>query len=147
MGSDFYSLELIELGFKGLLLNRLLAYIVNAETMEKFKSFIVLNKLTGENDTNNVLVHKFVIKVQNENSFESYNQFLTQYQGVETHQHKYVLLEKLFAQYTKPLTLKKVAVIFDNNPDELESLYQRVLNHRGKYNPDEILTLLELTDW
>lgn len=145
MGSNFYSLELIELGFKGLLLNRLLAYIVDAETMEKFKAFITLNKLDGENDTNLVLVHKFVIKIQNENSFVNYNQFLTQYRAAETGQHKNLLLAKLFVQYASPLTLKKVAVIFDNNSDNLELLYNRVVNYRGKHKPDEILTLLEMT--
>ncbi|WP_090739351.1 hypothetical protein [Paenibacillus sp. Mc5Re-14] len=133
------SVELIEMGFKGLLLKRLMTCIVDYATLQEFHNFIILRE--EELMTKVLLVHEFISHMQNKNSFDSGIIFITQYEEAETQEEKEFLICKLM-NTENPLVLKKVSTLFSDNMDKLPALYDRVVRYRKMYKPDEIVALL-----
>lgn len=141
MGNELCGLsgELIEMGFKGLLLKRLMPYIVDHATLQEFYNFIILRE--EEKLTKVLLVHEFISHMQNKNSFDSATTFINQYAEAKTQEEKVFLICKLMNTEC-PQELKKVSTIFDENLDKLSVLYERIVKYRKMYKPDEIITLL-----
>lgn len=136
--------ELSEMGFKGALLRRLLDCIVDADTMQEFDNFIMLNELNeGPKMTKVLLVHRFVSHMQDKHSFSDSDDFITQFEAAETQEEKETLISKLLALKASPLMLKKVAEQLTDNPSKLPLLYDKVVKYRKVYKPDEIATLLD----
>lgn len=132
------------MGFKGALLRRLLDCIVDADTMQEFNNFIMLNELNeGPKMTKVLLVHRFVSHMQDKHSFNDSDEFITQFEAAETQEEKETLISKLLALKASPLMLKKVAEQLTANPSKLPLLYDKVVKYRKVYKPDEIATLLD----
>ncbi|MGG4105222.1 hypothetical protein AAXB25_14995 [Paenibacillus lautus] len=140
-GSCEFTEELLGMGFKGTQITRLLDWIVDADTMQELRNFIILNEDVKK--TKVLLVHQFVSHMQDKYSFVDSTEFVTKYETAESHEEKEVLVSRLLVGKASSLMLKKVVEQFNNNPSKLSLFYDKVVRYRKMYKPNEIMTLLD----
>lgn len=140
MNSDVQQ-ELLEMGFKGLLLHKLLNIIVDGDSLQDFYNFILLK---GEGMSKVMLVHNYSEHIDNKRTYASYQEFVDDYDKAVTKQEKLSTIEKLILGKVSSEKLNKVVMVFEIHRErDFKKLFQKMERYRKEYNIFEIITLLE----
>ncbi|MFC5403923.1 hypothetical protein [Cohnella soli] len=135
--------ELSAMGFKGLLLHKLLAYIVDGESLQAFYNFIIMKEEEEGRMTKVLLVHKFSEHMQDRLTFKDFNDFLSEFNNSADESEQEKIIQKLVVRKADNDMLNKVAKLFVCNPLRVEIIYNMIVEYRRMYKPDEIIMLLE----
>ncbi|SCW57451.1 hypothetical protein SAMN04487970_1016101 [Paenibacillus tianmuensis] len=131
---------LIEMGFNGKLLIQLIQYITDNETMQDFYNFIILK---GDGMTKVLLVHNFIIHMQDKHSFQTCKQFEDAYLSAHGTNDKRFVIERLLALKASISQLNKIQTIMEKKNISLPMFYALIVKYRKMYSVSEIITLLE----
>ncbi|SMG52195.1 hypothetical protein [Paenibacillus aquistagni] len=132
--------ELELVGFKGLLLEKLLQIITDYNTMEEFWNFIILNE--EKQMTKVLLVHKFLIYMQSKYSFSDAGEFKRVYCSVKERNDRQNVIAKLF--FSKSDEYYKVIDWIDTGKISFEEIYKLVVDYRRIFTAKESISLIEI---
>jgi len=133
--------ELSALGFSGLLLRSLLDYIVDDDSLQSFFNFIIRMDEKEERITQVLLVYKFIVYMQDKQSYKDSNEYISAYAKSKTIDEKQEVLAKLFLSNSPKL----IEVIFwiDNDMISNDTLYHLAVQNRCQFSVEESLLLIE----
>lgn len=133
--------ELLQMGFKGILLSRLLNLVVDSDSLQDFYNFVLLK---GEGMSKVLLVQGYGEHLDNKRAYVDYQEFVNDYDNASTIKEKCFIIEKLILGKISSEKLNKVVEVFENNrKTDFKRFFQKMERYRKEYNTTEIITLLE----
>jgi hypothetical protein len=133
--------ELIELGFEGLFLKKLLLVIDDNEALQEFKNWILTEDLKGERHMKLSYVNRFKLHMEDKYII-SFQIFENDYRYARTAPEKERVILALIPN-SNSIKLNKVLYTLNKNPEKLSDFYNKVREYRRICSPDEVIHLLE----